>query len=53
MFDRLRKLFSRTKVERYEDCVQAVAAVDGALLAATTSGVFRSEDGGVTFSDLG
>lgn len=32
---------------------QAVAAVDGALLTATTSGVFRSEDGGMTFSDLG
>lgn len=32
---------------------QAVSAVDGALLAATTNGVFRSEDGGVTFSDIG
>lgn len=32
---------------------QAVTAVDGALLAATANGVFRSEDGGVTFSDIG
>ncbi|MHA6781837.1 F510_1955 family glycosylhydrolase [Pseudonocardia saturnea] len=32
---------------------QAVTAVDGALLAATATGVYRSDDGGVTFADIG
>lgn len=32
---------------------QAVTAIDGALLAATTGGVYRSADGGTTFVDIG
>lgn len=32
---------------------QAVTATDDALLAATTTGIYRSDDGGATFSDIG
>lgn len=32
---------------------QAVTAVEDALLAATTAGVYRSDDGGMTFADIG